>query len=255
MRMERLGEKAVILRDLSCPAFELARMLNGTRDEGRGTKGNRKVGNEETELHKDFAVPSPCSPLHRGEFDPPGFEEALASYETVGLYFSEPIENSDGLLADLSAVIANLSTSGSPEPKLIELPVCYELGPDLNAAAQALQMPTEELIDLHLKTEYRCYAVGFSPGFAYLGYLVDRIASLPRLSSPRPWVEPGSVGITGRQTAVYPSATPGGWNLIGKCPLSLVDVEDNYFPLEAGDQIRFIRIDDQEFAKRQGERL
>lgn len=182
-------------------------------------------------------------------------EEAVASYETVGLYFSKPFASPDGLLASVSKVIGGLINTASPKPKLIQIPVCYELGHDLQAAANSLQISAEDLIELHLKTDYRCYAVGFSPGFAYLGYLDDRIATLPRLSSPRPRVEPGSVGITGRQTAVYPSPTPGGWNLIGKCPLTLVDVADNYFPIEAGDQIRFIRIDEQEFAKQEGGRL
>lgn len=257
MRIERLGEKAVILRDLPCPAFELARILNELPHSlvDADSSGTHHRVTENTEFHREPAVKSLRSPLHRGECESGGFEEAVASYETVGLYFSKPVASPDGLLASVSKVIGGPINTASPEPKLIQIPVCYELGPDLAEAAKSLQIPTEELIELHLGTDYRCYAVGFSPGFAYLGYLNDRIASLPRLSSPRPRVEPGSVGITGRQTAVYPSSTPGGWNLIGKCPLTLVDVKDNYFPIEAGDQIRFVRIDDQEFAKQEGERL
>lgn len=219
MRIERLGEKAVILRDLSCPAFEIATALNESQ--------NQLLG----------------------------LEESVASYETVGLYFSKPIEDLYDVKGAVTSLLDKKCLSVSSAPKLIKLPVCYELGPDLRASAKSLQISSEELIELHLGTEYRCYAVGFSPGFAYLGYLDDRIATLPRLSSPRPRVEPGSVGITGRQTAVYPSTTPGGWNLIGKCPLALVDVKDNYFPIEAGDQIRFIRIDEQEFARQEGDRL
>lgn len=273
MRIERLGEKALILRELPCPAFELARWLNQSiLLSGNGTtvpvppKENRRSGSE-IESHASVqhqrvrsfdsyeTVDQTTNSVWLAQDDAAFFEEAVASYETVGLYFSGPVANPDGVLATVSTVIASLRASGSPKPKLIEVPVCYEFGPDLKAAAQALQMPAEELIDLHLQTDYLCYAVGFSPGFAYLGYLDDRIATLPRLSSPRPRVQPGSVGITGRQTAVYPSTTPGGWNLIGRCPLTLVDVEDGYFPIEAGDQVRFIRIDDQEFGKQDGDRL
>lgn len=226
MQVERLGEKAVILRDLSCPAFELAKALNKL---------------------------DPCAPLFSSEFR--NFEEAVASYDTVGLYFSEAVNRLDGLHSILLDVVSSLINLGSVEPKIVQIPVCYDLGPDLKASAQILRMEAEDLISLHLGTEYRCYAVGFSPGFPYLGYLDDRIATLPRLPSPRLRVEPGAVGITGRQTAIYPSATPGGWNLIGRCPLRLVDVADNYFPIQAGDIVRFTRIDEREFSMQEGERL
>lgn len=215
MRVERLSERAVILRDLLLEPFELAKSLN-------------------------------AHPL-------PDLKEAVASYETVGLYFSEPILETDALVDRLGAALA--AASSATQPRQLTIPVCYELGEDLQAASSSLRMTPEELIGIHLDTEYRCYAVGFSPGFAYLGYLDDRIASLPRLPSPRRRVDAGSVGITGRQTAVYPAATPGGWNLIGRCPLELVNVEENYFPIEAGDLIRFSRIDEAEFSRRRGERL
>jgi inhibitor of KinA len=161
-------------------------------------------------------------------------------------------------LADLESWIeAQLAGSLvlAPEIKRHIVPVCYEMGADLGPAANALGMSSERLINLHLSSDYQCYAVGFSPGFAYLGYLAHEIATLPRLPAPRTRVPPGSVGITGRQTAVYPSATPGGWNLIGRCPLTLVDQADNYFPIEAGDRVEFRRIDGAEFESLAGERL
>jgi KipI family sensor histidine kinase inhibitor len=215
MRLERLSERVAILRDLPDPAWQLARILNA---------------------HKW-----------------PELEEAVPSYETVGLYLTHAILDLDGLairVRELMQLEVEL-----PIPKIHEIPVCYELGEDLASIASALAISTEKAISLHLSIEYQCFAVGFSPGFAYLGYLPDEITGLPRLSSPRVRVEPGSVGITGRQTAVYPSATPGGWNLIGRCPLVLVDVEDGYFPIEAGDSVRFMRIDESEFGKLNGGRL
>ncbi len=242
MRVERLGERAVILRDLPCEAFVLARELNRSRDKRVRSFDSQEAIGTSTEriwLAQDHAV----------------LEEAVASYETVGLYFSQPVVDLGAVPDWVFSELAQSNPSSSPKPKLIEVPVCYELGADLDDAAETLEMTAEELVSRHLETEYRCYAVGFSPGFAYLGYLDDRIASLPRFSSPRPRVESGSVGITGRQTAVYPLATPGGWNLIGRCPLTLVDVTDGYFPIEAGDRVRFVRIDEAEFARREGERL
>ena len=78
---------------------------------------------------------------------------------------------------------------------------------------------------------------------------------MPRLPTPRMRVEPGSVGLTGRQTGIYPLERPGGWNLIGRTPLELVDVEDGYFPLRPGDRVQFVAIDSVEFSKLRGQRL
>ena len=220
MRVEWLGERAVILRDLPCEPWRLAKALNSD------SRFLLKLG----------------------------FEEAVASYETLGLYFSKASVNLAGVEEAVGQILGDLD-SGLDHGKTVEIPVCYELGPDLQAASLALGVEAEALIQAHAQGQYLCYAVGFSPGFAYLGYLPETICGLPRLISPRVRVEPGSVGITGRQTAVYPSATPGGWNLIGRCPLELVNVADGYFPIEAGNVVRFTRIDATEFAKLEGERL
>src|SRR5438477_375224 len=98
-------------------------------------------------------------------------------------------------------------------------------------------------------------AVGFVPGFPYLGYLPPELCGVPRLATPRVRVEPGSVGVTGRQTAIYPRPSPGGWNLIGRTPLVIVDVAAGFFPLRVGDRVRFARIDDRRFRELEGERL
>jgi inhibitor of KinA len=113
----------------------------------------------------------------------------------------------------------------------------------------------EEVIRLHTTTEYTVYAIGFCPGFPYLGYLPAPLCAVPRLPSPRLRVEVGSVGVTGRQTGIYTEPRPGGWNLIGRTPLALVDVADGYFPLRTGDRVRFERIDEAEYRRLEGERL
>ena len=153
------------------------------------------------------------------------------------------------------ATVSLPSKFEAPEPRHHQIPVCYALGEDLVETAQRLQITSEQLAELHASTEYTCYAVGFCPGFGYLGHLPDPLNGVPRRSKPRTRVEPGSVGITGSQTGIYPLPRPGGWALIGRTPLTLVDVADAYFPIQAGDTVRFFAIPVEEFEARQGERL
>jgi inhibitor of KinA len=135
------------------------------------------------------------------------------------------------------------------------IPVCYDLGEDLTRIVEHTGLAREAIIDLHARTEYRVYAIGFCPGFPYLGYLDDRLANVPRLPRPRLRVPAGSVGLTGRQTGVYTEPRPGGWNLVGRTPLELVNVADGYFPLSTGDRVRFEPIDAGEFERLAGQRL
>jgi len=179
----------------------------------------------------------------------PGVLDVVASYEDVGVFMASGAPDPQRILETFDSHVDSI------EPSNHVVPVCYELGEDLNDVAAALGLDPESVVAAHLGAEYRCYAVGFSPGFGYLGYLPELISGVSRLATPRVRVEPGSVGVTGRQTAVYPSATPGGWRLIGRTPLTLVDVEEDYFPLRAGDLVRFERIDESEFSRLKGERL
>jgi inhibitor of KinA len=121
--------------------------------------------------------------------------------------------------------------------------------------AEQTGLADEDVIRLHAGTEYTVYAIGFCPGFPYLGYLPPELSGLPRLETPRVRVEPGSVGLTGRQTGIYTEARPGGWHLIGRTPLELVSVADGYFPLRTGDRVRFERIDKEKFESLRGKRL
>lgn len=135
------------------------------------------------------------------------------------------------------------------------IPCCYELGLDLERIASHTGLENEAIIRLHADAVYTVYAIGFCPGFPYLGYLAEQLANVPRLRSPRLKVEAGSVGLTGRQTGIYTEARPGGWNIVGRTPLELVNVADNYFPLRTGDEVRFERVDARKFEKLRGRRL
>lgn len=138
---------------------------------------------------------------------------------------------------------------GANEKTVLEIPVYYgeEVAPDLLSLAQTLQLSPEEVVRRHANRLYDVYAIGFSPGFAYLGY-VDPSIACPRKSTPRPRVAQGSVAIADRQTAVYPLDSPGGWQIIGRTPMAMVDFQsDRLTPLAVGAQVRFIAIDCHEY--------
>nr|WP_239482176.1 5-oxoprolinase subunit PxpB [Pseudomonas insulae] len=126
--------------------------------------------------------------------------------------------------------------------RLHQIPVCYD-GADLAEVARACGLSIDAVIALHSAVEYRVGAIGFAPGFAYLGELDARLA-LPRRATPRTRVPAGSLAIAERQTAIYPQASPGGWHLIGRCPWRLFDAQATPpCPLALGDRVRFVAID------------
>lgn len=137
----------------------------------------------------------------------------------------------------------------------VVLPVYYhpEVGEDLEPLAQRAGLGIDEVIALHSALEYRVYAIGFAPGFAYLGEVDQRIAA-PRLATPRQRVPRGAVAIADRQTAVYPAVSPGGWNLIGRCPVRMFDpAREPAMPVEVGDRVRFEAVDRARFLALGGE--
>jgi len=132
---------------------------------------------------------------------------------------------------------------------VVELPVYYavESGPDLAVIAKQNNLSIEEVINIHQAKEYRVYAIGFAPGFAYLGE-VDEIIAAPRLSTPRMKVPKGAVAIADKQTAIYPNSSPGGWNIIGLCPIDMFDATASpTMPVKVGDRVKFNAVNKEEF--------
>jgi inhibitor of KinA len=121
----------------------------------------------------------------------------------------------------------------------IIIPVCYDksIGIDIEFVAQQHNLSTQQVIELHTAKTYRVFMNGFLPGFAYMG-IVDPAIQTPRHESPRPLVTAGSVGIAGVQTGIYPSNSPGGWQIIGKTPLPLIDENENLL-LKPGSFVKF----------------
>jgi inhibitor of KinA len=131
-----------------------------------------------------------------------------------------------------------------PVSRLIRIPVCYAeaYAPDLASLAALHGISSEEVIAIHSAARYRVYMIGFLPGFPYMA-TVDKKIQTPRLAKPRTRVSAGAVGIAGAQTGIYPSDSPGGWQLIGQTPLKLFDVaKDNPVLLQPGDEVQFYPI-------------
>src|ERR1700722_3995550 len=136
-----------------------------------------------------------------------------------------------------------------PEPRHREIPVCYggEYGPDLAEVCDTNRLSLQQAIDLHVSATYIVYFLGFVPGFAFLGGLPEALLT-PRLAVPRRRVPPGSVGIAGQQSGVYPFSTPGGWRLIGRTPLAMFRPDrDAMNFLSIGDRVHFTPISPEQF--------
>lgn len=126
-----------------------------------------------------------------------------------------------------------------PAPRSYRIPVTYD-GPDLGAVAAAAGLTVAEAIGLHGAAAYEVIAIGFQPGFAYLGFLPERLR-LPRRATPRTRVPAGSVAIAADQTAVYPHASPGGWHLIGRTGFPCFDASaPGLTPFRVGDRVAFV---------------
>lgn len=176
-----------------------------------------------------------------------GVRDVVPAYASVGVHV-DPLRFDQ---AGLDAIVASgwSSVGATTSPRVVDIPVCYggSYGPDLADVAAFASLSEAEVIARHAAGRYRVYMLGFLPGFAYLGG-VDPSIRMPRRSSPRPVVPAGSVGIAGQQTGVYPYASPGGWQLIGRTPTRMFDpTRQTPALLAAGDTVRFVPVDDTEW--------
>ena len=180
---------------------------------------------------------------------PPGWIEAIPSYRSLLVIFDPCLIQRDELLAQIRTELAQHHGEALSAGAEVVLPTIYggEYGPDLETVAAHAGLETEEVIHIHSNGDYRVYMLGFTPGFPYLGGLDPRLTT-PRLNTPRTRIPAGSVGIAGGQTGVYPIASPGGWQLIGRTPQVLFDPERNPPALvQPGDRIRFQAIESQRY--------
>ena len=156
----------------------------------------------------------------------------------------DPLEADSAALANLLQTAWDATADALVGGREVEIPVQYggEFGPDLQAVASHTGLSAKEVVNRHAAGEYIVFFLGFQPGFAYMGGL-DKALHTPRRSSPRVEVPAGSVGIGGEQTGVYPSTSPGGWQLIGRTSLRLFDpARDPASLLLPGDTVRFVSV-------------
>ncbi|MBU3743024.1 MAG: 5-oxoprolinase subunit PxpB [Sediminibacterium sp.] len=187
----------------------------------------------------------------------PGLLDIIPAYHTITILFDPEIWNnrSQGASLSLTLIPALLQQLQTPSnlvnsvARKISIPVCYDvsMAPDLYTLADWVGCTPEEVIALHVNTSYSVYMLGFLPGFAYMGTVDARIAA-PRHQRPRKNVAPGSVGIAAQQTGIYPTASPGGWQLIGRTPLRMwMPEQSNPCFLQPGDAVQFYPISLNEF--------
>jgi KipI family sensor histidine kinase inhibitor len=184
-----------------------------------------------------------------------GFFEIIPSYASLMVSYDLMQFDFDGVCEKIEKIIQHADEIAMREPKIITIPTYYglEVGLDLELLSQEKNLSVEEIIALHVKGVYSVYAIGFAPGFAYLGEIDERLAT-SRLASPRKSVPKGSVSIADRQTAVYPTQSPGGWKVLGRTPTAMFDASnDGLSLLHVGDQVRFESISKEEFVKLGGE--
>jgi inhibitor of KinA len=168
----------------------------------------------------------------------PWVEDIVPAYRTVAVLISAEHISLDDALMQLK-LTGNRSQGQQPLTSYCHsIPVMYD-GPDLALVAEETALSSDEVIRLHTSVAYRVYAIGFMPGFAYLGYLPEALGTIRRHASPRARVEPGSVGLAGRQTGIYPCASPGGWKLIGSTKVDLSVSVERPCNFRVGEIVRF----------------
>ena len=188
-----------------------------------------------------------------------GLLSTIPAYNTLTLYFNfDDLMNDvsvkgatclEKILAYVEAINVETKNNQSTQNQIIQIPVCYDytFGYDLEELSLFHQLKREEIIEIHSSAVYTVFMIGFVPGFPYLGGLSERLTS-PRKQNPRPAIPAGSVGIAGQQTGIYPLETPGGWQIIGRTPLKLFDVNKKQPSLlKAGEKIKFESISLNEF--------
>ncbi len=172
----------------------------------------------------------------------PGYASLLIDFDPLQLTHDE-------LSSDIQKLTSTRYSEAGSNPDIVTIPVCYdaEFALDMPDVARRAGLPKEEVVRLHSSVTYIVYFLGFSPGFVYLGGLPE-ILHTPRLTTPRPAIAGGSVGIAGSQTGIYPVDSPGGWKLIGRTPVRMFDpARMPPTRLQPGDRMRFSPVDRKTF--------
>ena len=178
--------------------------------------------------------------------------DIVVGYRSVMVYIDPLDARAQNVERQLREIVAETPETEVTAGPLVDVPVCYDdpFGPDLGELAAFAKCDVEDVIVRHLAVVYRVFVVGFVPGFAYMASVDPRIAA-PRRASPRLRVPAGSVAVAAGQTGIYPAETPGGWSLIGRCPVKPYDPDRTEpFLFHPGDRVQFQRISSSEYRSR-----
>ncbi len=173
----------------------------------------------------------------------PAYCSLMVSYDPMVIHYDQ-----------LESQLEEMSSAPSgpaKAPREFNIPVCYggEFGVDLEEVSKETSLSIKEIIDIHTSTQFRVYMLGFIPGFVYMGSIPPEL-NCSRKTTPRLKVPSRSVGLAGQQTGIYPTEAPGGWRIIGRTPVNIIDLsQTNPFLFEAGDSIRFNSIDQDEYKR------
>lgn len=182
----------------------------------------------------------------------PYIKDITPSYTSILIHFNLLHVSFEEVKDDLIKLLQNVDKDELKFPsKTITIPVLYDtkVGLDLEEVANIHRLSTKEVIKLHSQKEYLVYAIGFLPGFAYMGEVDVKIVT-PRLANPRAKLPKGSVGIADNQTATYPKESPGGWRILGRTPIEMFDLNyEGFSYLKVGDRVKYEPISKAEFIK------
>lgn len=186
-----------------------------------------------------------------------GLIEIVPSYTSIFIQFDIFKYDHNGLFEKIKDITENNSfdNKNKSENRLIKIPVYYdeEVGYDLKRVADLNSLTIKEVINIHSSKVYRVYTIGFAPGFGYMGEVDNRIKT-PRLESPRQKIPAKSVALADLQSAVYPSSSPGGWNILGRTYIDMFDKNlEGFSYLSIGDSVKFEPISKDEFLRNGGE--